>query len=743
MISKIHIKDLATYTGEGGCMLPNKINMVYGGNGSGKSTLAKYLKDHSISTNSKIIWENNRKIPVLIYNNEFIVANFNRDDPIKGIFTLGEESKEAREFIATKQGKIDDNNKKIDGYNKNIEDLNTNKQKKVDVFYERCWNEEKRYGETFSKALVGSRGSKTTFAIKCLKEYENFDENNVSSLDDIKSRYIAAFDNDNKREYDTINKIDVKEISDLEKCPLLMEVITGTSDSEIGELIKYLNNSDWVRQGVSYAEKSNGKCPYCQCTLDSSIQKEIKSFFDEAFDNKYNALKNMKEDYISHISSYLEKLYIIINTPIPGLDYNDIEQNWERLSTIFNSNKIIIENKITFPSKSVDIESVIPIFNIINDNIDNINVSITKNNAIIHNLKNEKEHCKTLIWQYLVNELKNSITEYKREMNGFEKGEDNLTKIIGEKRKIIREIEKEISEKQKNHINVTKTVKDINDILKNVGFCGFELNVNPDDEYKNTYRIIRPNGDNAHETLSDGERNFITFLYFYYLIQGQSDPSNLENDKIVIVDDPISSLDSGVLFIVSTLVRNLFKYCKDNNFGIHQVFVLTHNVYFHKEVAYRLAEDYPNIAGFWMVKKEQNISKIENKDKDPIENSYALLWSEIQDTSNNSPAIQNTLRRILDSYFKIIGNVNYHKVIDKFEGKDKIICRSLLSYLDAGSHGIFDDLYISPDSESVQRYLEIFKQIFVKLNQSDHYYMMMKESVSTNSSDSTSEVAPL
>lgn len=598
----------------------------------------------------------------------------------------------------------------------------------------------KKYGETYSKALVGTRGSKTTFAIKCLEESENFDENNVSSLDDIKSRYIAAFDNDNKREYGTINKIDVKDISDIEKCPLLMEVITGTSDSEIGELIEYLNNSDWVREGVSYAEKSNGKCPYCQRTLDSSIQKEIKSFFDKAFDNKYNALKNMKEDYISHISSCLEKLDSIIDSPIPGLDYNDIEKNREALSIIFKSNKIIIENKITFPSKSVEIESVIPLINNINDNIDNINVSINKNNAIIHDLKNEKEHCKKLIWQYLVNELIDPITEYKKEMSGFEKGKASLTKNIDGHQERIKNIKKEISEKQKNLINVTKTVDDIEDILTKVGFSGFKLDVNPDDEYKNTYRIIRPNGENAHDTLSDGERNFITFLYFYYLIQGQSDPNNLENDKIVIVDDPISSLDSGVLFIVSTLVRNLFEYCKNDNHGIRQVFVLTHNVYFHKEVAYRLEIDYPNIAGFWMVKKAQNISKIENKDKDPIENSYTLLWSEIQDTSNISPAIQNTLRRILESYFKIIGNVDYHKVIDQFEETDKIICKSLLSYLNAGSHGIFDDFDICPDSESVQRYLEIFKQIFVKLNQIDHYNMMMEKSTSTISSETTTEV---
>lgn len=53
-----------------------------------------------------------------------------------------------------------------------------------------------------------------------------------------------------------------------------------------------------------------------------------------------------------------------------------------------------------------------------------------------------------------------------------------------------------------------------------------------------------------------------------------------------MIDDPISSLDSSVLFMVSSLVRQLMFDIKNNSTDIKQLFVLTHNIYFHKEITF-------------------------------------------------------------------------------------------------------------------------------------------------------------
>ena len=108
---------------------------------------------------------------------------------------------------------------------------------------------------------------------------------------------------------------------------------------------------------------------------------------------------------------------------------------------------------------------------------------------------------------------------------------------------------------------------------------------------RNTYEVIRPDGTVA-EKLSEGERNFIAFLYYYHLVKGSLN-SEAVKDKIVVIDDPVSSMDSGALFIVSALVREMIEVCYNNTDYrsnkvdgdyIKQVFILTHNVYFHKKL---------------------------------------------------------------------------------------------------------------------------------------------------------------
>ena len=147
------------------------------------------------------------------------------------------------------------------------------------------------------------------------------------------------------------------------------------------------------------------------------------------------------------------------------------------------------------------------------------------------------------------------------------------------------EVEKEIAKKEASLTSVIPTVNAINDILTAFGFDGFYLSENP--EAKGTYKIVRPSGENACSTLSEGEYNFITFLYFFHLAYGSHDLTGILSDRVIVIDDPVSSLDSSVLFIVTTLMRQMLTDCLERNNGIRQVFVLTHNIYFFREVTFR------------------------------------------------------------------------------------------------------------------------------------------------------------
>lgn len=88
-------------------------------------------------------------------------------------------------------------------------------------------------------------------------------------------------------------------------------------------------------------------------------------------------------------------------------------------------------------------------------------------------------------------------------------------------------------------MNTEATIDSINVLLDNSGFEGFHLRAK--DGVANTYEVIRPDGTVA-EKLSEGERNFIAFLYYYHLVKGSLN-SEAVKDKIVVIDDPVSSMD--------------------------------------------------------------------------------------------------------------------------------------------------------------------------------------------------------
>ena len=156
--------------------------------------------------------------------------------------------------------------------------------------------------------------------------------------------------------------------------------------------------------------------------------------------------------------------------------------------------------------------------------------------------------------------------------------------------------------------------------------------------------------------------------------------------------------------------------------------MLTHNIYFHKEVTFNKTRGGNLLSDetFWLVKKIDTKSYVEKQSGNPIKTSYDLLWDEVRKEKRNNATIQNTLRRILETYYKLLGGIPLDELYKSFEGDDKIKCKALCSWIHDGSHGSIDeDYYTSLDNTAVQKYLEIFKQIFQNTNHIAHYNMMM------------------
>jgi wobble nucleotide-excising tRNase len=343
----------------------------------------------------------------------------------------------------------------------------------------------------------------------------------------------------------------------------------------------------------------------------------------------------------------------------------------------------------------------------------------------VDNLSQERSTLTAQVWKYLLEvELKGDLAAYKSSRDGLNKAiaamETQIKEVKMEKeRKLV-----EIQELERQTTSIQPTIDGINALLSSFGFRSFSLAKAEDGA---SYKLVRSDGSDAKATLSEGERSFVTFLYFYHLLKGSYSESGITTDRVVVFDDPVSSLDSDILFIVGSLIKGVFEEVRAGSGHIKQVFVFTHNVYFHREVAFnpRRRDVAMKKETFWVVRKPRLLTEVEKCPSNPIKTSYELLWSEVRRSDRSNVSIQNTLRRILENYFKILGGFDMDQLCGMFAGKEKMIFRSLCSWVHAGSHYALDDLYVSIDESTVDTYLKVFKGIFEKAGHIAHYKMMM------------------
>ena len=106
------------------------------------------------------------------------------------------------------------------------------------------------------------------------------------------------------------------------------------------------------------------------------------------------------------------------------------------------------------------------------------------------------------------------------------------------------------------------------------------------------------------------------------------------------------------------------------------------------------------------------------------------IWGKVivgnADSHISVVSLQNTMRRILENYFGMLGKRRDSYITGSFSTlEEQMLCRSLLYWINDGSHSIPDDIQIDNTFESVENYKKIFKDIFYNTGNADHYDMMM------------------
>ncbi|EMH02780.1 ATP-binding protein [Helicobacter pylori] len=732
-ISQISLKKVATFDENGASFENlNSINFIYGVNGSGKTTTSSFLKNIAENgiedkfANSKIEWCNNESLKIEVYNNQFKEEQL-RNSHAKGIFTLGKKTNENLEKIESKKELINKENEKKIKNKESLKKITQEKEKEEKDFTDSCWEKlYKKNEEDFKETLEGFK-RKEKFKEKILREFENdkHNQSEIVGLEKLKEKIGIVF-GENQTEL-ALLECDLTDFDSIENHSIWEQKIVGSGDVAIADLIKKLSNEDWVAQGREYV-KDNSICPFCQKeTITKEFKKQLESYFDTSYQESTDTIKKIKEDYTNKTAKVLERLNEIIKTEQNKLDTENLKRIIETLRSKINVNQQKILDKSKEMSRSFKLDSTKNEIDAIKDLIAKANEKITNHNETIKDIKTQKETCVEQTWKFLINEFKNDIQEYNKKYCGLKKGISNLEKEISENQEKIKKLENEIKELEKNMVSIKPIVNEINMLLKGYGFTNFGLACTEDEKF---YRIQRENGQLVGETLSEGEVTFITFLYYYHLAKGSLKENDISKNKVLVIDDPISSLDSNILFMVSVLVKDLMKETMEEKRNIKQIIILTHNTYFYKEITYDLKRHQGKYS-FWIIKKDNNVSKIKDYKENPIKNSYELLWQEVKQAKENNiswVSLQNVMRRIIEYYFRILGDFKCNDSLSEcFENiEEKQVCNSFISWLNDGSHGISDDLFVQSQDTSIETYLKVFEKIFKETGHEAHFKMMMR-----------------
>jgi len=375
---------------------------------------------------------------------------------------------------------------------------------------------------------------------------------------------------------------------------LLNSTVKENAQNKIKDKIgKFQNNIEpekkneiepWYRLGQQLLEKSKVEvkvhCPLCDSDISLDIEHIIQEF-GEYFDKSY-------EEFIQAITGQERALgsdesQIAVNSKNQtqlrefGLKYEQfISDKFPKLigsilSEEISVIKILLSDKRGNSGNKIDrdLTTLKDSFHNYNEDIKKI---ITYKNQLALALKSQKINPDTIeeevrkLYAGLV-----CLDLNEGQLNNIKKYHE-LTSIIEDKENVINELTNQKVQRLKG---LKMESKKVSEYLQKLGIHHFTIDLNEENETENIlikYKDDEKIKNRLRNTLSEGEKTALAFAYFVSKVDAEV------NDKqkvIVIIDDPISSLDDNRLYQTAYLIH-------ENFIQYRQLFVLSHNLLFLK-----------------------------------------------------------------------------------------------------------------------------------------------------------------
>ena len=417
----------------------------------------------------------------------------------------------------------------------------------------------------------------------------------------------------------------------------ILERIPTVKNREINQHMKNCmkhDNIKWLVAGY-YNQANMLICPYCGQEITSEeakkLIKELNKFVSTKMQIKakkliQDARQKIQTLNIEEINNTIDKCNEILinlknNNLITSRSYKEISTNIEELgdfSPVLSSLLQKLWEKVENPYIVMCLE-------------ENEIFCINTINKIFRRISRMESELR-IVYDNLVKKIKSEKEMKKKEALCEVSFGSSRTRFIDLKNaalQVLKLNEKiyETSVKLDDVFNQVKLDK-INDILRELNIK-FTLNVEGRQYYIKLRNYVPQKYDKDNNSIcSEGEKRILAFAYFLTELSDNNDK------KIIVIDDPITSLDLSRKSVIAYRISELF------NSELNQTIVMTHDISFVeqiKELSMKVADEISMIE----LKNKQNIFRPLNIQEYLIseEKVYSSFISNVNEFSNETDRI--------------------------------------------------------------------------------------------------------
>ena len=204
------------------------------------------------------------------------------------------------------------------------------------------------------------------------------------------------------------------------------------------------------------------------------------------------------------------------------------------------------------------------------------------------------------------------------------------------------------------------------------------------------------------------------------MCKGENVTAKASNNRIVVIDDPISSLSHIYVFNIGRLIHN--EFLRSGKYD--QIFILTHSLYFFYELTNTKHEERKETQALFRICKNVTSSYFECMKYEEIQNDYQAYWHIVKDEKQAPALIANCMRNIMEYFFNFVEKQDYVQVFQRTELQETRFM-AFNRYMNRESHSKGQNIFDIKEFDYAN-FREAFKLVFEKEGYIDHYNKMIK-----------------